>query len=187
MASARPSHWPRPLPSMCCKQHASSSMMDTAGATGAWKKKFRLTNAPTAIPRSARNCLAVAEQLPHAKTVQRLMLCRNPDGGYARYVCPGCEYELLVPFSCKTRFCLSYGKVRVDNGVNNIARAYWKFPISTSPSTPTTFSGGAICSENTFERLTTSNESLQKGPAPPRTEGSLKQFAFSLPSWTCNH
>ena len=26
--------------------------------------------------------------------MQRLLLCREPDAGYARYVCPGCEYEL---------------------------------------------------------------------------------------------
>ena len=39
-----------------------------------------------------------------------------PDG-----YCPGCHYELRVPFSCKTRFCPSCGKVKVDNWVNNIA------------------------------------------------------------------
>ena len=53
--------------------------------------------------------------------VQRMMLCRDPDAGHALYVCPGCEYELRVPFSCKTRFCPSCGKVRVDNWANNIA------------------------------------------------------------------
>jgi hypothetical protein len=30
------------------------------------------------------------------KIIQRLMLCHRPDGGFARYVCPDCEYELLV-------------------------------------------------------------------------------------------
>ena len=56
------------------------------------------------------------------KIIQRLLLCRDPDGGYALYICPGCQYELRVPFSCKTRFCPSCGKVRVDNWVNNVAR-----------------------------------------------------------------
>jgi hypothetical protein len=55
------------------------------------------------------------------KIIQRLLLCRDPDGGYALYVCPGCEYELRVPFSCKTRFCPSCGKVRVDEWVNRVA------------------------------------------------------------------
>jgi hypothetical protein len=56
------------------------------------------------------------------KIVQRLMSCRDPNAGYARYVCPGCQYEHCVPFSCKTRFCPSCGKVRVDNWVNDIVR-----------------------------------------------------------------
>jgi len=51
-----------------------------------------------------------------------MLLCRDPDGGYARYLCPGCQYEQRVPFSCKTRFCPSCGKVRVDNWVNDIAK-----------------------------------------------------------------
>lgn len=50
-----------------------------------------------------------------------MLLCRDPNAGYARYVCPGCEYDLRVPFSCKTRFCPSCGKVRVDNWVNDVA------------------------------------------------------------------
>jgi hypothetical protein len=36
-----------------------------------------------------------------------MLLCCDPEGGYARWVCPGCHYELRVPFSCKTRFCPS--------------------------------------------------------------------------------
>jgi hypothetical protein len=54
--------------------------------------------------------------------VQRMMLCRDPEGGYARYICPGCGYEHRVPFSCKTRFCASCGKVHVDHWVNNITK-----------------------------------------------------------------
>ena len=38
------------------------------------------------------------------KTVERLMLCRDPSAGYARYICPGCGHERRVPFSCKTRY-----------------------------------------------------------------------------------
>jgi predicted RNA-binding Zn-ribbon protein involved in translation (DUF1610 family) len=57
------------------------------------------------------SCLATAVR----KTVERMMLCRDPNGGYARYVCPGCGFDRRVPFSCKTRFCPSCGKVRVDN------------------------------------------------------------------------
>ncbi len=41
------------------------------------------------------------------KTIQQMLGCRNPQSGYARYVCPGCGDERIVPFSCKTRFCPS--------------------------------------------------------------------------------
>ncbi len=60
--------------------------------------------------------------------IQRMLLCRDPDGGYARWVCPGCQYEHRVPFSCKTRFCPSCGKVRVDNWVNNITKDILEVP-----------------------------------------------------------
>ena len=56
------------------------------------------------------------------ETVQRLLLCRDPSAGYARYLCPGCQFEHCVPFSCKTRFCASCSKVRVDRWVNAVAQ-----------------------------------------------------------------
>jgi hypothetical protein len=62
------------------------------------------------------------------KTVLRLMLCRDPEGGYALYICPGCNYEHRVPFSCKTRFCPSCGKVKVDNWVNDITKDILEVP-----------------------------------------------------------
>jgi hypothetical protein len=41
------------------------------------------------------------------ETVQRMMVCRDPEAGCARYECPGCGYELRMPFSCRSRFCPS--------------------------------------------------------------------------------
>jgi hypothetical protein len=60
--------------------------------------------------------------------VQCKMLCRDPEGGYARWVCPGCHYEHRVSFSCKTRFYPSCGKVRVDKWVNNINKDMLEVP-----------------------------------------------------------
>jgi len=60
--------------------------------------------------------------------IQKMMGCRNPQSGYARYVCPGCGDERLVPFSCKTRFCPSCGKVRTDEWVNHIAQELLDVP-----------------------------------------------------------
>jgi len=49
------------------------------------------------------------------ENVQKVRDCRNPDRmGYHRYVCPnGCD-EVIVPHSCKSRFCSSCGKVATD-------------------------------------------------------------------------
>ena len=41
--------------------------------------------------------------------VQRLLPCREPDAGYTLCVCPNRQYQLRVPFSCRTRFCSSCG------------------------------------------------------------------------------
>jgi hypothetical protein len=62
------------------------------------------------------------------KIVLRLMLCRDSEGGYARYICPGCQYEHCIPFSCKTSFCPSCGKVKVDNWVNDIIKDILEVP-----------------------------------------------------------
>ena len=71
------------------------------------------------------------------KTIQKMMGCRNPQSCYARYVCPGCGDERIVPFSCKTRFCPSpstertgsvCGKVRTDEWVNLIAQELLDVP-----------------------------------------------------------
>ncbi len=53
--------------------------------------------------------------------MQRMMVCRDPEADYARYECPNCGFDVRVPFSCKSRFCPSCGKVRLDDWVNAIA------------------------------------------------------------------
>ncbi len=62
------------------------------------------------------------------KTVKKMMGCRNPQCGYARYVCPKCHEERIVPFSCKTRFCASCGKVRTDEWVRRISQELLDVP-----------------------------------------------------------
>lgn len=56
------------------------------------------------------------------------MGCRNPNSGFARYVCPNCYEERIVPFSCKTRFCPSCGKVRTDQWVRKMAQELLDVP-----------------------------------------------------------
>jgi hypothetical protein len=62
------------------------------------------------------------------KIVERMMGCRNPQSGFARYVCPQCYEERIVPFSCKTRFCPSCGKVRTDQWVRQMAQELLDVP-----------------------------------------------------------
>ena len=50
----------------------SSATTRNVYRTCEWKTKFPLTN----LPMSAK-----------------LVLCRDPDGGCARYICPGCNFD----------------------------------------------------------------------------------------------
>ena len=70
-----------------------------------------------------------ADQRAYAqKTVEKMMGCRNLQCGYARYVCLECHEEPIVPFSCKSRFCPSCGKVRTDEWVNRISKELLDVP-----------------------------------------------------------
>lgn len=53
--------------------------------------------------------------------VEKMLNCRDfAKLGYAVYRCPDCgRVERIVPFSCKSRFCNSCGKVAVDNWIDN--------------------------------------------------------------------
>ena len=47
------------------------------------------------------------------KVVDAFLDCGLFEGGLARIRCPGCRYEILVPFSCKSRICPSCNQKRV--------------------------------------------------------------------------
>ncbi len=64
------------------------------------------------------------------ESVQRLLLCRDPSAGYARYVCPNCQYEHCVSCFCKTRLCPSCGTVRLTSGSITSPRTCWRHRIS---------------------------------------------------------
>lgn len=48
--------------------------------------------------------------------VQKMMGCGLKENGYIEYWCatPGCHYKRIIPFSCKSRFCLRCGRVYVE-------------------------------------------------------------------------
>ena len=48
--------------------------------------------------------------------VQKMMGCGLKENGYIEYWCitPGCYHKRIIPFSCKSRFCLRCGRVYVE-------------------------------------------------------------------------
>jgi len=55
-------------------------------------------------------------------TVEKMFSCRSPEKlGYHKYACPEHpDQYIIVPHSCKTRFCNSCGKVLTDKWVERI-------------------------------------------------------------------
>ena len=48
------------------------------------------------------------------KEVHKMLGCGRIENGFTVYKCPSCENEVLVPFTCKSRFCTSCGKLYRD-------------------------------------------------------------------------
>ena len=59
--------------------------------------------------------LSVIYSKPHwnsiVENVEKMIGCGDPSNGYAEYVCPQCGNKKKVPFTCKSRFCTSCGKI----------------------------------------------------------------------------
>ena len=47
--------------------------------------------------------------------VERMLGCAEEESGYATYKCMDCQEERVVPFSCKSSFCLSCARIRLEN------------------------------------------------------------------------
>ncbi len=64
------------------------------------------------------------EQHPRFKevgeVVQKMLGCGEFENGYAIYICPECRGEKVVPFSCKSSFCLSCAKAYTMNWVEKV-------------------------------------------------------------------
>jgi hypothetical protein len=52
--------------------------------------------------------------------IDKMLGCGDPANGYAEYVCPDCHQKYRVPFSCKTKFCLSCARARLQEWVGEI-------------------------------------------------------------------
>jgi len=54
--------------------------------------------------------------------------CGDPSSGYAEYVCPQCGNKKQVPFTCKSRFRTSCGKIYIDKWVEKTVRNIFDVP-----------------------------------------------------------
>ncbi len=73
-----------------------------------------------------------------AHTIERFLACGDPREGVARYECPKCRQNMVVPFSCKTRlFCPSCHEKRTLLWIESIqeqlllpvSHRFWSFSI----------------------------------------------------------
>ena len=57
-----------------------------------------------------------------------MLQCRDPSNGYAEYICPYCFERKKVAFTCKSRFCVSCGKVYIDKWVDKAVKDIFDVP-----------------------------------------------------------
>lgn len=59
-------------------------------------------------------------------TINKMLSCRDPQKlGYHKYACPDHPEEFIViPHSCKSRFCNTCGKILTDNWITKIEQDF---------------------------------------------------------------
>ena len=55
------------------------------------------------------------------KEVEKMLLCRDPKGGFATYLCLSCGETKIIPFSCNSRLCSRCGKKYTDIWAEELA------------------------------------------------------------------
>lgn len=55
------------------------------------------------------------------KEVEKMLLCRDPKGGFATYICISCGETKTIPFSCNSRLCSRCGKKYADTWAEELA------------------------------------------------------------------
>ncbi len=54
------------------------------------------------------------------EAVKKMLNCGEEEGGFATYICFSCQEKKVVPFSCKSSFCLSCAQIRLENWLHEI-------------------------------------------------------------------
>lgn len=55
------------------------------------------------------------------KEVEKMLLCRDPKGGFATYLCTSCGETKVIPLSCSSRLCSRCGKRYADIWAEELA------------------------------------------------------------------
>ena len=62
------------------------------------------------------------------KNVKKILQCKTFDLGYSEYECPNCHKSLIVPNTCKSRFCSSCGNKYNESRSISIYSKLFKHP-----------------------------------------------------------
>jgi len=62
------------------------------------------------------------------KNVKKILQCKTFNLGYSEYECPSCHKNLIVPNTCKSRFCSSCGNKYNESRTISIFSKLFKHP-----------------------------------------------------------
>ena len=56
----------------------------------------------------------------HDEVIKKMLDCAEKESGYAKYYCMHCGEERIVPFSCKSSFCLSCARIKLEQWLSKV-------------------------------------------------------------------
>ncbi|MFW5928505.1 MAG: IS91 family transposase [Thermoplasmatota archaeon] len=56
----------------------------------------------------------------YTEVIEKMLNCAEKENGYAKYMCMECGEEKIVPFTCKSSFCLSCARIRLEEWLSKI-------------------------------------------------------------------
>ena len=54
------------------------------------------------------------------EVIEKMLNCAEEQSGYAKYKCLDCQEERIVPFTCKSSFCLSCARIRLEEWLSQV-------------------------------------------------------------------
>jgi hypothetical protein len=82
------------------------------------------------------------------REVEKLISCGNFHNGFQRHICPECKTQLIVPFTCKSRLCLSCYRRKIFGWSVNLS----KILLTSLSHTHITFTIPGTLSKLLFEK-----------------------------------